>query len=101
MSPHPLLLDAVPWAVLLVIAWPLTAVITYVLRCRIARAAINKSDARDLPQVLTALGPLLSDTSTSVPSWPAPPLLVLPAETAAPEAAMNFQEAPGTAETTQ
>ncbi|MFC5185048.1 hypothetical protein [Actinomadura harenae] len=101
MSPHPFQLDAAPWLVLLVIAWPLTVVITCVLRCRIARAAINKSDVRDLPQVLTALGPLLRDTFTPVPGLPAPPPLALRAETAAPEAAMNLQKAPATVETTQ
>ncbi|MEV6867462.1 hypothetical protein AB0M44_41535 [Streptosporangium subroseum] len=59
MSPRSSSLDVLPWPVLLVGTWLATVVVIALLAYAIAKAAINKTDARDLPTVLTALTQLL------------------------------------------
>jgi hypothetical protein len=55
MTPSSSSLDSLPWPVLLLGAWLATVMVVAVLAYGIAKAAINKTDARDLPAVLTAL----------------------------------------------
>lgn len=70
-SPQPL--ETVPWPVVLLCAsWLLTVVIVAVLVHAIAKAAINKTDARDLPTVLTTIVQLVSGVTRSIGPLPPP-----------------------------
>jgi hypothetical protein len=65
-SPH---WPSVPLPLLLV-TWMVTVVIVSTLVYAIAKAAINKADARDLPQVIAALAPLLAGLANSLTRVP-------------------------------
>ncbi|MDP9848145.1 hypothetical protein [Streptosporangium lutulentum] len=59
MFPRSSSLTALPWPVLLIGAWLATIAVIALLVYAIAKAAINKTDARDLPTVLPVLAQLL------------------------------------------
>jgi hypothetical protein len=61
-----LLLTSVPWPVFVLAAWLLTILVIATMVYGIAKAAINKTDARDLPAVLTALTGLVKGVTRSV-----------------------------------
>ncbi|GAA3120156.1 hypothetical protein GCM10010466_08750 [Planomonospora alba] len=52
-------ITSLPWPVFLLAAWFGTVLVISYVVCAIAKAAINKADARDLPNVLTALAQVL------------------------------------------
>jgi hypothetical protein len=69
-------LTSVPWPVLLIGAWLIAIMTSALLFHAIAKAAINKTDASNLPQVLAALAPLLGGMMrllTRIPGRPSFP----------------------------
>lgn len=64
---------ASPWLVLLLATWLLTVVAVAAVMYLIAKAAIDKTDPRDLPAVLSALAPVLHSTARLVKRTPEPP----------------------------
>lgn len=57
MSPSSV--EAVPALVLVLIAWAAVTALVAFLLYRLAKAAINKTDARDVPRVLSAFAELV------------------------------------------
>ncbi|RSN48286.1 hypothetical protein [Actinomadura sp. WAC 06369] len=96
-------LASLPWPVLLVGTWLFTVVVIAAVIYRIAKAAINKTDARDLPNVLIALAPLLTGTARSLTRLPGPAVTQLPTDPAASPAPIpqNVEQAPGSGGQTQ
>ena len=84
-------LASAPWPLLVIGAWIITVMVVAALIYAISKAAINKSDAADLPQVLTALAPLLGGMAAVFTGPPHQPSAATPigitAAPASPEAA--------------
>ncbi|MER5624277.1 hypothetical protein ABT061_24900 [Streptosporangium sp. NPDC002544] len=59
MPPSPSPLVSLPWPVLVVGTFLATILVIALLLYAIARAAINKADARDLPNVLAEIGQMI------------------------------------------
>lgn len=57
-------IESVPWPLLAIGAWITTVVILAALVYGITKAAINKSNAENLPQVLTAVTQLLNGVTS-------------------------------------
>jgi hypothetical protein len=89
-------LAAVPWPVLVVGAWVITVMVVAALIYAISKAAINKSDAASLPQVLAALTPFLGGMSAVFTRQLRPPAEATPISLAdrasGPTAASHTEE---------
>jgi hypothetical protein len=68
----------VSWQALLICAWLGTVLVVAILVLAIVKAVINKTDARDVPRVLDALGPLLGGVVKPLVRGPFPLTAVPP-----------------------
>ncbi|MBG0819056.1 hypothetical protein [Planomonospora sp. ID82291] len=63
MSPNPSPLVSTPWPILLVGAFLFIVLVVAFLLYAIAKAAINKADAQDLPHVLAEIAQMIRSTA--------------------------------------